>query len=63
MAEGTVFHLRQPIKLVGSRRHGIELAVTLDTLVVAFQDDAMRSFKMKIARALCGDESGHGMAP
>ena len=62
MAQETVFHLRRPIKLMGFRWCGIELAVTPDALVIAFQDDPMRPFKVKIPRTLGSDQSGYGMA-
>ena len=61
VTEGTVFHLRQPIKLMGSHRRGVELGVTLGALVVAFQDDPVGPFKMKISRALGRHEFGHRM--
>ena len=61
MAEETVFHLRQAIKLMGSGRRGVELTVTLDALVVTFQDNPVGPFKMKIARALTRYEFGHRM--
>ncbi len=62
VAEGTVFHLRQPIKLMGSHRRGIKFTMTLDALIVAVQDNSVGAFKMKVAPAWSGDESGYGMA-